>query len=252
MKKREDEEFCKCCFDNYINDEAISVKKRWECGDEPPDYYLKLRNKKYAVEITTIIVKKTKFNKNLSDIGYVEGRDRLVKKIEKESHKQGILNGEYVMGIGGPFKDFKKARREIENKALRYILNTQNVGKAPNETIFKNGYATCFIEKISKDSNIICAGYNSNDWFKWKSEVLIEACKLLQEVINNKKERLKEINLPKILLLRHHYPLANADIYKQYKDKIKNLNFFHSVFVVTSDKEGYFLNTRNKDGNFIF
>ena len=45
---REDEEICRKCFDRYLRTRLGSRILAWEEGGEPPDYYLRVDNRRFA------------------------------------------------------------------------------------------------------------------------------------------------------------------------------------------------------------
>lgn len=66
---REDEEHCKEVFNTFLKQYYRDVDIIWTPGDrnKPPDYFLRLRRDKYAVEITSVIEKATLDNKIVRD-----------------------------------------------------------------------------------------------------------------------------------------------------------------------------------------
>lgn len=270
---REDEELCKHCFDRYLVDKLGSRGIRWRPGDEPPDYYLNVESREFAVEIRGLVGRtSTDSGSSISDIGYSASVKRLCERIQTAATQEGILSGFYVIHFEGPFDHFGKAKKLVEKGALDYIEYTQSRSNAPWCMIFAPDRAamkkvhitpdeiasisgasarwmpgSCSIKKFGSSRDLIAETLTARDWSMWEGEMLAQACSLLQEAICEKKDKLKHITMvPKILLLLDQWPLAEPLIYQRCIGRVDFLDSFHSIFIVESQNEGYFVQTQER------
>ncbi len=244
---RENEELCRRCFDRYLVDRLGLQPISWREGEDPPEYYLVVECRKFAVEVTTLVGEIKTGSKSIADIEYVAALRKLAKRIQAVAIQRGILRGTYGILFNGPFDRLGRISSLIESQALNYIRDTQNLSEAPSCTIFKQGDRTCSIQKIKSSPDKIGYGINAlPDWGKWEGDILTEACHVLQKAISQKKEKLEHITLPKILLLLDQYSFAEPHIYKQCIEGLNLLECFHSIFIVKKENEGYFLHTQDR------
>ena len=221
----------------------------WRDGEDPPDFYLSIGNQEFAVEVTTLEhVLDTDSGREVRMLAYSGSVDTLVREIEAEAIKQGILNGTYDTSANGPFDAFGSLRKAIMDGALDYVRRTQNLPQADYEEIVSQGVRYFRIQKIKAEGARILPGLLSygpgRSLVAWveSDDVRLEACRLLRKALLDKKEKLKNVPLPKILLLRNAYVFAGAHVYRQCIENLQDLlRSFHSVFTVES--EGYFLST---------
>jgi hypothetical protein len=82
-------------------------------------------------------------------------------------------------------------------------------------------------------------------WVKWEGDAAKDIRDLLNESLNAKAEKLKDITEPKILLLLDRYRLADRQMYEECVAHLSSLSHFHTVFVVRSRKDAFILHTQN-------
>ncbi len=131
-------------FRDYFLEKGMKVEP-WEEGEDPPDFYLTVESERFAVEVTNLIdeievnkedaprpsytaaevtnpIDEIEVNgKDVSRLSYTMVVDKLASEIEKESLKNGIMGGSYVLWVNGPLKDFSKHKRHIKAKALAFL-----------------------------------------------------------------------------------------------------------------------------------
>ncbi len=234
---------CKKCFDKYLVHIFPEGKRKWEKGTEPPDYFLLFNNKQFAIEVSTITEQLISDNKKYPVKSYISSTRKLVKSIEENAIRRGILKGAYIIDLKGPFDRFSKARKKILNNALSYIQNTKKIPSSNKAILFKSHQQSCSIKKIHNNSDKLYPITSSGSSFKWEGEILKEACELLQNVLSTKKKKLKDITLPKILLLKHEYIYEDPIVYKECAINSDLVKYYHSVFIVENQNNGYLLYT---------
>jgi ribosomal protein S21 len=125
---REDEEFGKQAFDQYLAAKGVTERIWRDGGDkrEPPDYYLTAENEDFVVEVTTLD------QQILTPRGIVVSRDGIdkaikdfVKAIERDALAQGILQGEFFVWFGPLEIDLHPKRKELKSLILEQIRAMQ-------------------------------------------------------------------------------------------------------------------------------
>ncbi len=230
---RADEERCKNAFDTFLKQRYQDGDIIWTCGDrnKPPDYFLQLRGNKYAVEVTSILEKATLGNKTIDHIGIDKSVKRFIENIQKDAIKRGILKGAYIVRYK-PIRDFEKQKQAIATRIRDYLRRTQNVSSAPAEDIADKGHLRWYIYKLQSDKSYLL---RTTGDAKWGGEAEYELCNLLSKALETKVKKLKNISLPKILLLYDRFAWIDADEWSQYLAKLSYVDNFHTIFLV-SDK----------------
>ena len=209
--KSESEKLCKKSFDKYLRKIKTDLKLIWkdvEQKDEPPDYYLYINNIKYAVEVTILINKVNVGLNNHYPVGII--RDYLEKfvteEVETSARQNNILKGNYLVVFSKPIYNFTEVKNIIQSKLLSYIYDTRNADKAPQKVIYKKREQECIIEKVdNKIDNVVMGGPII---LKWEGEILDEAILLLNDRLDDKEIKLRNIYEPKIILLHDQYPFS--------------------------------------------
>jgi hypothetical protein len=243
---KEDEEFCKDIFNNYLINKLHLQPKNWRKGENPPDYYFTLSGKDYAVEVTTIMMQVTSEPKRLSQQSFQLALSRLSKNIEKIAKEQNILSGCYCLSYDDTFDNFGQASKLIKKSALDYIKNTMEDNEAPWKIIFREGRPKCSIQKASNVLNMIITAISSPKYITPKEGIVPKACQLMQKCLMNKIKKLGKINLPKILILNDSYLFSDHYIYKKCQLDNEMLEFYHSIFIVERKGNFYFIHSEEK------
>jgi len=248
MSKSKVEEFCKAQFDEFIKSSLEPNSIYWEDvpqKEEPPDYYLYLDNRKYAVEVTTLMEKKSVGEAELPLFAILGTLSRIVKDIERRALFQGILKGAYIIDFSLPITDLSRIRERLKKELLEYIKTTKSKTSAPEKTIFKHNRQRCTIEKKHDKKDYV--GMMGPHDAKWERDIIIEACGLIQERINEKFRLLSGIQNKKILLLYNAYGFAEQEIFRACLDELTHLDFFHMIFIIGSEGSGWIFYIRDKD-----
>lgn len=239
--KRKDEELCKRCFHSHLERILKGSRLQWEeVKDDPPDYYLFIDNKKYAVEVTTItdIIKIDSQEFPIATV--IKSVERLLHEVKNECLAEGILSGFYVFSFQRPFSNFGNTRKMMKKSIIDYVQRTKDYKEAPEEKIIANDGVRCSIWKFPIKKQVICQCGPTKA--AWEIKIQQEACRLLQHVINNKISKLININLPKILLLRNAYHFAyRTQMFKKCLPRIAGSEAFQIIFIVEELDRGYLL-----------
>lgn len=242
---RDREEHCKEMFNSYLKERLGFTEIKFIEGDEPPDYYLEIHGKKYAVEVTTIEAQEEIDNEKPLTRSSVDNSYRdLAKQVEKLAIEADILNGFYLIKFRERIAQFSRIRRKIIEEMTEYVRKTQNDASAPEHLIERDCVLICSITKLHDGKNLID---HMRTVAGWIGEF---ACDYLQFAISEKKRKLQNIHLPKILLLLGHYEFADRAEYELCIPTLKFLDEFHTVFMIgkfNGESEGYILHTQGFD-----
>jgi hypothetical protein len=238
-KKSPSEKYCKNSFDKFLNNRLPNSAISWDCveqKDEPPDFFLFVDGTKYAVEITILVQTVDVGTKEPHPIGKIQ--DELKKfiqnKVESVALDSGYLHGLYLVTFWKPIDSFTKVKTIIQKNLLTYIQDTQGLSNAPSERICESGRQMCKITKVhDKDNAVLMAGPGDS---KFKSEILADACQLLNKSIQEKEHKLRNIFYPKVLLLHNKDIFCTVETYKACISSISSLVSFHTVFMVDNSK----------------
>jgi len=246
---REEEEFCKESFNNYLVNKLGFRPTNWKEGDDPPDYYFTLDVQKYMVEVTSIMLEVVSDSITLEEKKFESSIDDLVEEIKKDANNKGILKGTYVMSFFGPFRNFAKVKRKIKKPTLKYIEKTQGKNKESWHTLYQLAERNCAICKTGISSDFIAHGVTSPEFYmRWTELIKPEACKLLKKEAKGKMLYLREEKVPRILLLLNYFRHSELikSVYKNCKLEPEVLDFYHSIFIVEADGSGYFIHSKEE------
>jgi hypothetical protein len=230
---REDEEHCKEVFNTFLKQYYRDVDIIWTPGDmnKPPDYFLSLHHDKYVVEITSVIEKTTLDNKIVDHIAIDKSIKKFIEGIRKDAIEKGFLKGAYIVRYK-PITDFGKYKQAISTRIRDYLQRTQHCFFAAEDEIFSKGHNSWYIYKLQSDRTYLSV--TSGD-AKWKGEAEDELCNLINIALQKKVNKLKNISLPKILLLNDRFVWINAGEWPKYISKLNYMDYFHTIFLI-SDK----------------
>lgn len=101
------------------------------------------------------------------------------------------------------------------------------------------------IEKLHNEQNKVLIGGPFIS--RWRSDALAEVWQLLNDRLEEKQYRLRNINYPKILLLHNKYYFIDLRAYNACEKKLSSLQSFNSVFIVESSKSVQLLYSQQPD-----
>lgn len=246
------EEFTQYLLNWFSNNEIIWDKLKPE--DEPPDYYLKLSNNlKFSVEVTEskIYLNTVLDNKQVSEKGYLKYHYKFINEIKNEALKLGILNGLYEIEIEYPImknKKYKKFLSKLKAEYFQFIKQTKYFNKTNSKYIYDQNIIISTIKKHHSYHSDLC--FTPGSKFAWTESIENKEYvkKLLQNAINDKKKKLYKKKLyPIILLYYDSYGLVTKNTYNFDPNRLKNINFFHTIYIYTQTVPGFLFYTINKN-----
>lgn len=229
--KRIDEEVV--CLDAL----AYHLKEKCGCNsvkvmrekDDPPDFWINIDKKCYAVEVMSI-VKEQDYRATLNN---------LANEVCRDAKNQGIINGTYVLDITRhpniPRRNSSEWK-DLISKALSFIKRTFSDEPGEAQILLKNNNGIVEIEKWKATGSSI--GIIITD-AKFEGEVIQEMRCLLQKAVTTKRVKLEKKKVPQkcpqiILALYDAYGYGTKDEIMQILQQIQGYKWFHSVFWAAS------------------
>lgn len=251
----DEEQLCMDCFEDYLKHQIgcreIKVKRE---PNDPPDFWLEVDGKRFAVEVTSLT----------KSAGYFPRCKRLAKGIEAEAKENGWLCGKYLLYIVGK-PEIPKINstdwRDLIGEGLRYIRQTINLSKADKWILQRDSKGLLSIEKIDQNEPAYIAVSRSDA--KFEGPMQNELKEIIQKAISMKQNILKGFRsyCPEIILLLYDaYIYADITDVRQAFKGIEGIDWFHSIFWVQGLKRnarklsaediysrGYLIFTKNKN-----
>lgn len=226
---RPDEEYAKYQFDSYLSNKFSTIKFQWNKGDEPPDYYLTFDNEIYAVEVTQVN-KKINTPRGIKPLNLIEASVRdLVKEIDKEAKNLDVLDGKYVIFFSDITRDFYAVRKQIKQRILSIIKSTQ-MDQNSRVSIEIDYTKYCEVMKIDNRENRVSLAYSSTS-AELDSEISSELYNSIKEAVINKSYRLRNVNMPQILVLIIEYMDTNLQQCVAHIKNVDEAKNFHTIFL---------------------
>jgi hypothetical protein len=258
FKASDNEQFCKEVFHSYLKNHLINFDARWETYPRgrcsPPDFNMILNNQIYAVEITDTKIIQEFRGDQVNERTFCSSRENFIKEVKSEALRLGILRGTYhvffLMKWTIPLT--RKLKEYLKKQLLQYIDKSKDKKYSASLNIKYEYRNVCQISKTGT-RNKIYTSFGDAVWSK-SPENQNFICNLLQYAITTKKGSLEKEGVPppRILLLRNTYPFATSTMYTNFVPDIQYLNFFHSIFIIMSPNNGFFLYTRDEEWKRLF
>jgi hypothetical protein len=245
--KRKDEEFCKAEFHNFVTKVLDPTSVRWEevqDADEPPDFFLSLGTQKFAVEVTNIMEIIDVSPRPLSSCGISAALSSFTDEVEKRARDEGILHGTYVIGLE-PLDDFGKVKPSLIAAILDYVRATKTLATAPMEIVLRQGNSRCDVEKAGDQEDCIAEVISAGGG--WEGDLKKGLRQLIEDALNKKQYKLRNIDHPKILLFLDAYRYLLIRSWRGCASAIPSLCAFHTVFVAVPDGRSLVLYSQDPD-----
>ncbi len=190
---------------------------------EPPDWYLTIDGKLYAVEATTIVVDlEISPNMKIPEPKVTNTLVRFVKEVEDQAKYRKILKGCYLIALS-PIANLSEHHDKLMEELLNYIQKTKNEIQLEKHKPFSNNQIS--IQKVDCDNDRV--GHMVFLGVKSDRDSQDELESKIHEALKSKTNKLKGISNPKILLLfdDFHYShisdwlsaIANCDYKKNFE-----------------------------------
>ncbi|MCK4659661.1 MAG: hypothetical protein KAV82_09100 [Phycisphaerae bacterium] len=206
---------------------------RDELGCEPPDFWLDVNGRRFAVEVSTIRVEHEKT--------CWESLCKLVKQIESTAILAGTLSGRYHIRASAELPRPRKARKALEAAIREYVCETRTANSSPERELWVDGMLFGHIRKYAAENAKLHLMGGLTNTGASEHEIRDELQRLLNERISRKRKKLADCEHPTILVLYDCYWLE--DEMAGFVERIKespDTSFFHAVFLIHNNKDEVF------------
>ncbi|MFA5028453.1 MAG: hypothetical protein WC713_11315, partial [Candidatus Methylomirabilota bacterium] len=182
MPNKEQELWCLDQLRSAISKRYPGTVTRCKKGDEPPDFWLNIDKRRFAVEISTIREEDENTNwRSLCD---------LVQQIESKTTKAEELQGRYLfLACGIPGRG--RRRRRIEEAIRAYLRETQSDNSSDARDLVIDGERLGSIEKYAGNGSALYVAGNTTNTGCDEQEVACELRALVNESIRKKRVKLR-------------------------------------------------------------
>lgn len=147
--KRADEEHAKTAWHRHL--ELVGVDDlAWNVGDEPPDYYLDIPPKRYAVEVTAITDYELIGGRQLPSRTLASSLRRICEKIQQITQEVVQPKGAYLLEVE-PVPEPTTAIRQASRHVVSYIKITADLPRAPRQIVHGSGQSKWCITKLHNE-----------------------------------------------------------------------------------------------------
>jgi hypothetical protein len=232
------EEHCREQFDSWLRQKWPSSTIKWEPGDNPPDFWLRLGEQRFAVEVTRVQYPDTT-------------RSWLWKQVDEfEKELQQSLCGTYFVTFNGSPEDFAFAeprkRRKLSDKLWKfiqeYVARTRCADQEQPKRLPVSRNASCEVSKESRQGQMLCQVGPDPEGGS-EDEVRSELLPLVQRAIRNKtrvaERALAEWHAALVLILHDMYHPACPRLFKDCIQKTQEAEQFHAIYVARDNNHGF-------------
>ncbi len=229
---RIDEELvCVESFAHYLKEKCgcdyVQIERE---ENDPPDFWLTIRGKKFAAEVTSIVIGRD----------YTALCEGLMASIEQECKAANILKGKYALRVFMhpeiPKRNSRKWQ-ELLGAAVTAVGATMNMPSAEETCILDDDDGYLAVEKLSCCGDAI--GLIGPTDEKWGAEKGVELAELLQKAIEKKRNAIEKKGVLDVcsnvlLLLYDAYGHCNMKDVVEGFQNIGGAEWFHSVYWAAS------------------
>lgn len=230
-------------FDHRIDEELVCVDALMQvlytycsCKDvrshreqqDPPDFTVMVDGEQFPTEVTSIV----------SHQQYHAHCDELAEAIRDKAISKGVLAGTYALIVSRlptvP-KQASRSGRKLLDDAVAYIEATEKetVSSELDLATAENGRIN--IAKVSEDGAEVGVLWAPSAM--WKVEAQSQLSELIQEAIDKKRYKLKNIGISSgkaLLLLYDAYGYGEPKDAVEAMQQVKGFDWFHSIFWAAS------------------
>jgi hypothetical protein len=144
------ENHCRPLFDRFLKGRQPEAEITWAYvpePEQPPDYYLAIDGRRFAVEVTGLMPTVEVDGNFLQEVAVETSLWRLVAEIKQSALAEGLLEGQYEVYFVRPVQDLKKLRSQIRLRITEYLRRTKLEASYPDEVVIPD---TCVIRKLAR------------------------------------------------------------------------------------------------------
>jgi hypothetical protein len=244
--KRKHEEISRRAFHIWLENNCPNKTIKWidvALIDEPPDWYLKVNQRLFAIEATSVVDYLWNFDPPLPSFSVSSYLSHLGKRIEKIAKSWGPLNGAYVVTLA-PIPNLREHEQGIIDDILSFIEETRDIKSETELILGKVGFNTLSVSKLESNNEFVSVTISFG--VKTEVEALSDLEKVLSKIIDKKTSLLQSINCPIILLLLDAYNYSHIADWKKVISKMDIPECYETICRIQSEKDSNILYSCNE------
>jgi hypothetical protein len=115
----------------------------WQSGSEPPDFWVYMAGRRFAVEVTQVMESLEVGSITLTGRGAIAALRRAVQQIEALARDAGLLRGFYHIHVC-PLPDFRTALPELQARLFAYLSETARVQAGEQRELWRGQHGQCW------------------------------------------------------------------------------------------------------------
>jgi hypothetical protein len=200
---------------------------RWRRGRPRPDFYLRIMEGSFAVEVTRAMLTIDVAGTRRTQRGWRAALETLAKTIQHNAQTSGVLSGAYGMHLV-PVPNFAHVETQVIESAVDYIRRTQSLDTAPSFVLARRpGGPPLSISKLGPAPNYV-GGLSSVGPIKGDNHIEADLREILAERLAAKGKRLRRIRLPRILLVLDSYVYGDLSHWRNVASQL-DFSGYHTV-----------------------
>lgn len=233
---RRDEEWARNVFDQWLTATGVTGHT-WNPGTDPPDFSLRLADgTAFAVEVTQVQEELALGQGTMSEQDVTVCLTKAIRELERKALVNGVLSGFYAVHAE-PIPHLKKELPQIEARLTEYLLATSKLAAAP-EAIIREGpwgrqWTIC---KLAREGAEIAESIALHGMALWQGEYIEKLHDRVEAILSRKREQLRGIDGPKVLLLLDRFHYADNREWATMATRL-DLAAFHTVARVHGDRQ---------------
>jgi len=226
-KSEESKAFAK--LRRFVSSALPTASVRWHDGSEPPDFDLFIDDVEYAVEVTEL--------RKLYEVGaarlpfLVIGREleAFVQRAERALVDAGGFNGEYAVVIPRPIPGLRTREHELIGLIGAGIEALHTAPPNAKVPFLRVDRRRCSLIKLAADGCRLVL-YGPTD-APWGEDSRIEILPLLEQHIRTKAKKLRDITVPRLLVIDDKHLYSELEHFPQVVAKASECEAFHTIFI---------------------
>ncbi len=207
------EENCILAFQHYLEDQFSVRRMLWEAGDEPPDRYMCIQDRRYAVEVSTLIASVPVLDVTKRPLPGIHAiHERLVEETERIALELGILDGAYSVCFIRSIVNRPELEGEVSDFILDFVRRTNGDDTSePRSFYSSNDYRPLVL--VAKHHRKHARLFGTPPPIVASDvDLHCEARRILADRVTDKIRRLQGLPSPKILLLLNATLLIDSTV----------------------------------------
>jgi len=225
--KRRHELICREEFEAIVARTYPRAHLTWnEPEQDPPDWYLRIDNARFAVEATSITEELKLAGNAIPSPSASMALAEFIDNVEQAAKDLGVLSGAYLVSLC-PIPNLQQHRDGLQSHFLQYISETRDVASAPERGLGFIGNHELTITKLHDDATYVAEAIS----FETKSgqEAQEELQRYLSAVLATKKHKLRNVAEPLILPILDAYHYSHIADWKLAVANISERSAFRCI-----------------------